>query len=210
VLLVALRYACHENNVPKPAWTGARQEPVLQRQAARAARARSQGGSSLLPAQTTRTRASAGSFFHPSFLLFGILQGLFAASSASARAASAGVVTDLLCTITCLFPRRQPGIRKQPGLVPRALSGWADLGGVAFPSPCGDKAETPTPSTSINKAEPEMALLGLPAALQVSSTHTTRKRYSLLPSATAASAEHNGINTEAGTERDSRVPELQP
>lgn len=63
-----------------------------------------------------------------------------------------------------------------------------------------------TPNTSINKAAPETALLGLAGVLQVSQTHTTRKHASLLP---FASTEHSHINSGAGAERDNRVPKFQ-
>lgn len=153
--------------MPKPARTGEWQETVLQRQAVwQHAPKAGETVLGYLP-QQTGSRASAGYFF-PSFLLFGILQGLFAASSASTRTTSARAVTDLLCTITCLFPRCQPGIHKQPGLVPRSLFSWTNLRGTTFHLPCRGKAGMQTPNTSIKKAAPESALLGLAGVLQVS------------------------------------------
>lgn len=125
--------------------------------------------------QETRSCAPAGYFF-PSSSLFGTLRGSFAASSASTRTASAGALTDLLCTTTCPSPRRQLGIHTQPhsrGSSPARSSGH-------FIHP----AEAKPGRKHLVRAQTRQRLKP-PGAFQVSQTHTRRKRDFLLPFATA-------------------------
>lgn len=135
MLLLALRDSCKGNNMPKP-------------------------GMALLATCSNKREFELWLVLFPSFLLFGILQALFSVSSNSARPASTGV-TDLLCTITCLFPHHQPGIHKQPGLLPSSDKSERDN----ISSSGG--AGTQTPRTNIKKVVPQTAL-GLAGAFQVS------------------------------------------